>query len=111
MSFAQSYTALEGGLVDVALFIEPFYSRSNEMSQSKYGKPLKVIYTYLTDFPQGLDLSGMIANTNFAAGNPDTVRAFSAHHPRGKMGQCASGRAEEDHRQICRRALRRHQER
>lgn len=76
MSFAQSYTALEGGQVDVALFIEPFYSRSNELSQKQYGKPLKLIYTYLTDFPQGLDLSGMIANSNFAANNPDLMRAF-----------------------------------
>lgn len=76
LSFAQSYSALEGGLVDVALFIEPFYSRSNELSQQEYGKPLKVIYTYLTDFPQGLDLSGMIANGNFLTKNPDTVRAF-----------------------------------
>jgi NitT/TauT family transport system substrate-binding protein len=76
MGFAQSYTALEGGLLDIALFIEPFYSRSNELSQSKYGAPLRVIYTYLTDFPKGLDLSGMIANTDFAAKNPDTVRRF-----------------------------------
>lgn len=76
MSFAQSYTALEGGQVDVALFIEPFYTRSNELSQKQYGKPLKVIYTYLTDFPLGLDLSGMIANSNFATKNPDLVRAF-----------------------------------
>lgn len=76
LSFAQSYTALEGGLLDVALFIEPFYSRANEQSQQKYGKPLKVVYTYLTDFPQGLDLSGMIVNTNFATHHPDTVRAF-----------------------------------
>lgn len=76
MSFAQSYTSLEGGQVDAALFIEPFYARSNELSQKQYGKPLKVIYTYLTDFPKGLDLSGMIANSNFAAKNPDVVRAF-----------------------------------
>ena len=76
IGFAQAYTALEGSLVDIALFIEPFYSRSNEVSQKKYGAPLKVVYTYLTDFPQGLDLSGMIVNTDFAAKNPDTVRAF-----------------------------------
>jgi NitT/TauT family transport system substrate-binding protein len=76
MGFAQAYSALEGGLVDTALFIEPFYSRYNELSRSKYGAPLKVIYTYLTDFPQGLDLSGMIVNTDFAAKNPDTVRGF-----------------------------------
>jgi len=76
MSFAQSYAALESGQVDVALFIEPFYTRSNELSQKRYGKPLKVIYTYLTDFPQGLDLSGMIANSNFAANNPVLMRAF-----------------------------------
>jgi NitT/TauT family transport system substrate-binding protein len=73
--FPQSYSALEGGLVDVAIFIEPFFSGANEMSKQKYGKPLKVVYTYLTEFPEGLNLAGMMVNTNFAAKNPNAVRA------------------------------------
>jgi ABC-type nitrate/sulfonate/bicarbonate transport system substrate-binding protein len=76
LPFPQSYTALEGGLTDVSLFIEPFYTRANERSLSKYGKPLKVVYTFLTTFKEGLNLSGMFANTNFLASNPDTARAF-----------------------------------
>jgi ABC-type nitrate/sulfonate/bicarbonate transport system substrate-binding protein len=76
LPFPQSYTALEGGLTDISLFIEPFYTRSNELSQAKYGKPLKVVYTFLTAFTNGLDLSGMFANTNFLANNPDATRAF-----------------------------------
>jgi ABC-type nitrate/sulfonate/bicarbonate transport system substrate-binding protein len=76
LPFPQAYTGLESGLTDVSLFIEPFFTHSNALSQKKYGKPLKVIYTYLTAFPKGLDLSGMFANTNFVAKNPDTVRAF-----------------------------------
>jgi NitT/TauT family transport system substrate-binding protein len=76
LPFPQAYTGLESGLTDVSLFIEPFFTRSNALSQKKYGKPLKVIYTYLTAFPKGLDLSGMFANTDFVAKNPDTVRAF-----------------------------------
>jgi NitT/TauT family transport system substrate-binding protein len=74
--FPQSYTALEGGLLDVALFIEPFYTASNQLSKQKYGKPLKLIYTYLTDFKNGLDLTAMFANTDFVTKNPDAVRAF-----------------------------------
>lgn len=74
--FPQSYTALESGLTDVSLFIEPFFSRSNELAKAKYGKPLKVIYTFLTLFPQGLDLSAMFANTNFLAKDPAAARAF-----------------------------------
>lgn len=76
LPFPQSYTGLESGLTDVSLFIEPFFTRSNELSQSKYGKPLKVVYTFLTTFQKGLNLSGMFANTNFLADNPDTTRAF-----------------------------------
>lgn len=76
LPFPQSYTALESGLTDVSLFIEPFYTRANELSQSKYGKPLKVVYTFLTTFKEGLNLSGMFANTDFLANNPDTARAF-----------------------------------
>jgi ABC-type nitrate/sulfonate/bicarbonate transport system substrate-binding protein len=76
MPLPQAYTALESGLTDVSLFIEPFYTRANELSKSKYGKPLTVIFTFLTAFPNGLDISGMFANTDFLAKNPDTVRAF-----------------------------------
>jgi NitT/TauT family transport system substrate-binding protein len=74
--FPQSYSALEGGLLDVALFIEPFYTASNQLSKQKHGQPLKVIYTYLTDFTDGLDLTAMYANTDFLGKNPDAVRAF-----------------------------------
>ena len=76
LPFPQAYTGLEGGLTDVSLFIEPFFTRSNALSKQKYGKPLKVVYTYLTAFPDGLELSGMFANTNFITKNPETVRAF-----------------------------------
>jgi ABC-type nitrate/sulfonate/bicarbonate transport system substrate-binding protein len=76
LPFPQAYTALEGGLVDVSLFIEPFFTRSNALSKQKYGKPLKVVYTYLTAFPEGLELSGMFANTDFLAKKPEAARAF-----------------------------------
>jgi ABC-type nitrate/sulfonate/bicarbonate transport system substrate-binding protein len=76
LPFPQAYTALESGLTDVSLFIEPFYTRANQLSRGKYGKPLTVIYTYLDAFPNGLDLSGMFANANFLVKNPGAVRAF-----------------------------------
>jgi NitT/TauT family transport system substrate-binding protein len=76
LPFPQVYTALESGLTDVSLFIEPFYTRANQLSKTKYGKPLTVVYTYLNVFPNGLDLSGMFANSNFLAKSPDAVRAF-----------------------------------
>ena len=74
--FPQTYSALQGGLVNVGFFIEPFFSLGNRLSIKKYGKPLKVVYTYLTDFTKGIDRSAMLANTNFVAKNPNAVRAF-----------------------------------
>ena len=76
LPFPQAYTALESGLTDVSLFIEPFYTRANQLSRSKYGKPLTVVYTYLNAFPNGLDLSGMFANADFLVRRPEAVRAF-----------------------------------
>jgi ABC-type nitrate/sulfonate/bicarbonate transport system substrate-binding protein len=76
LPFPQAYTALESGLTDASLFIEPFYTRANQLSKNKYGKPLTVVYTYLNVFPNGLDLSGMFANSIFLARSPGAVRAF-----------------------------------
>ena len=74
--FDQAYTAIKTGQADIALFIEPFYSAGNKLAQTEYGKPLKVVYTYLDLFPKGLHLAGMMGNTNFMAGNADAARAF-----------------------------------
>jgi len=75
-TFDQSYTALKTNRADVALFIEPFFTRGNKLAQTEYGGPLRVIYTYLDLFTNGLNLTGLWPNTNFMAQNPDTMRMF-----------------------------------
>jgi NitT/TauT family transport system substrate-binding protein len=72
----QAYSGLESSLTDVSVFIEPFFTRANQLSKSKYGKPLTVVYTFLTAFPSGVDISGMFANSDFLTKSPDAVRAF-----------------------------------
>jgi ABC-type nitrate/sulfonate/bicarbonate transport system substrate-binding protein len=74
--FPQAFTALESGQVDITLLIEPFYSNSQEISKQKYGGELRVIYQYMTFFTEGVNVTGMLANTTWAANNRDNLKRF-----------------------------------
>jgi NitT/TauT family transport system substrate-binding protein len=76
LPFPQAFTAVESGQTDVSYFIEPFLTNSNALSASKYGSPLRVIFTNIDAFPGGLNPSGMFANTDWLRSNPDAARAF-----------------------------------
>ena len=92
--FAQAYTALESGQVDTSLFIEPFYSNTNSLLKSKGQAPLRVIYQYMTYFTDGVNTTGMMANTDWAAKNKDGLkRFFAAWFQAAKWGNDTSNRA------------------
>jgi NitT/TauT family transport system substrate-binding protein len=76
LPFPQAFTALESGQVDVALLIEPFYSNSQAISKTKYNGDLRVIYQYMTYFTEGVNTTGMLANTTWAANNRDNLKRF-----------------------------------
>jgi len=76
--FAQAFSALESGQVDISLFIEPFYSNTNSLLKSRGQPPLRVIYQYMTFFTDGVNTTGMMANTNWAAQNRDGLKRFFA---------------------------------
>lgn len=92
--FAQAYTALESGQVDTSLFIEPFYSNSNNLLKSKNQPPLRVIYQYMTYFTDGVNTTGMMANTDWAAKNKDGLkRFFQAWFQAAKWGNDPNNRS------------------
>jgi ABC-type nitrate/sulfonate/bicarbonate transport system substrate-binding protein len=92
--FAQAYTALESGQVDISLFIEPFYSNSNSLLKSKNQPPLRVIYQYMTYFTEGVNTTGMMANTDWAAKNKDGLkRFFQAWFQAAKWGNDPNNRS------------------
>jgi NitT/TauT family transport system substrate-binding protein len=76
LPFPQAFTALESGQVDVALLIEPFYSNSQTISKTKYNGELRVIYQYMTFFTEGVNTTGMLANTTWASNNRDNLKRF-----------------------------------
>jgi ABC-type nitrate/sulfonate/bicarbonate transport system substrate-binding protein len=46
LPFPESYAALKTGRADVAIFIEPFFSLGNKLSQQEFGAPMRVLWTF-----------------------------------------------------------------
>ena len=91
--FAQAFTALDSAQVDISLFIEPFYSRSNSILKGQGKPPLRVVYQYMTHFTEGHNTTGMMANTNWAAQNRDGLkRFFTAWFQAAKWGNDPANR-------------------